>query len=208
VKNKKGNIFITIGLLLIAAALLLTIKNVCENAKAKSASDEVLDSLVSEIEDDKDNSINNNTIDSQPLYKTNPDMDMPTVNVNGNGYIGVLKIPTLGLALPIKGDFSYKALKSAPCRYKGSVYTDDMVIAGHNFSSHFGNLKKLKLDDEVTFTDGDGNVFEYVVSDVIQLDGRDVDGMLDGEWDMTLFTCTLSGKSRVTVRLDRKDKVW
>ena len=27
--------------------------------------------------------------------------------------------------------------------------------------------------------------------------------MLSGEWDLTLFTCTLGGRQRVTVRCDR-----
>ena len=38
-----------------------------------------------------------------------------------------------------------------------------MVIAGHNYSSHFGNLKNLSQDDTVIFTDVDGNRFHYRV---------------------------------------------
>jgi sortase A len=43
----------------------------------------------------------------------------------------------------------------------------------------------------------------YRVDYTENVDGYDVDHMLSGgssDWDMTLFTCTLSGQSRVTVR--------
>ena len=31
----------------------------------------------------------------------------------------------------------------------------------------------------------------------------DIEGMESGDWDLTMFTCTIGGKSRVTVRCDR-----
>ena len=34
-----------------------------------------------------------------PDYVLNPDMEMPTLEVEGNAYIGVLDIPVLGLSL-------------------------------------------------------------------------------------------------------------
>ena len=131
---------------------------------------------------------------------------MPQIEVDGSKYIGILSLPTINIELPIKGGFSYPALTGAPCCYKGSVYTDDIIIAGHNFPSHFAKLKALSQGDRVSFTDGDGNVFLYEVAETVQLNGTDVEGMLSGEWDMTLFTCTLSGKSRIAVRLIRLEK--
>lgn len=78
-----------------------------------------------------------------------------------------------------------------------------MVIAAHNYQRHFGGLKNLVIGDEVRFTDGDGNVFAFHVSALEQLNPTQVDEMTESEWDMTLFTCTLGGQQRTTVRCTR-----
>ena len=48
-----------------------------------------------------------------------------------------------------------------------------------------------------------GIVYEYETVQTETVDGRDVEAMelgSENNWDLTLFTCTLSGQSRVTVR--------
>lgn len=61
-------------------------------------------------------------------------------NSNGYEYIGYLSIPSIGLALPVMKQWSYAGLKIAPGRYSGSLYTDDLVIAGHNYNRHFSPM--------------------------------------------------------------------
>ncbi len=199
----KGKIFIRIGLLLIVAAFLLTAYNIWDNARAGRASQEALDALRAQIELAKENSLDTKTANEEPLYKRYPEMDMPLIKIDGEDYIGILNIPALGLELPVKGEFSFSNLRVAPCRYEGSAYMDNMIIAGHNFARHFGRLKNINIGDRVSFTDGDGNRFLYDVSEIMQVDGADVEGIKEGEWDLTLFTCTISGRSRVAVRLKR-----
>ena len=96
-------------------------------------------------------------------------------------------------------------MKKAPCRYRGSIFTDGLIIAGRNFQRHFGNLKLLNSGDEVDFTDADGVVYKYTVKSVEKLAGTDVDAMEAGDWDLTLFTCTIGGVSRVTVRCQKAE---
>lgn len=139
----------------------------------------------------------------QPAYVRNPDMEMPLKKVDGRYYIGVLEIPALELELPVMEEWNYPNLRIAPCRYAGSVYSGDVVIAGHNYARHFGGLKNLKPGDAVRFTDADGNVFSYTVTALEILGKSDGDRMCQGDWDMTLFTCTYGGAKRVTVRLKR-----
>ncbi len=91
----------------------------------------------------------------------------------------------------------------APCRYSGSVYLDNMVIAAHNYTHQFGLLQNLFGGEAVIFTDVDGNVFAYEVSQVETLASTDVQEIIDSSWDLTLFTCTLSGTNRITVRCSR-----
>ena len=140
-----------------------------------------------------------------PDYVLDPNHEMPVRNIGGEDYIGVLEIPSLGLMLPVMSEWSYPRLKIAPCRYTGSAYQGNLIIAAHNYRSHFGNLKELCEGDVVCFTDMDGNVFSYEVMFLEVLQPTDVDEMESGDWDLTLFTCTVGGKSRVTVRCERTD---
>ena len=96
--------------------------------------------------------------------------------------------------------WSYAGLKIAPCRYAGSAYRNDLVIAAHNYYSHFGYLRDLSQGDPVVFTDVDGNAFRYEVFEIETLSSTSVAEMTGGDWDLTLFTYTIGGKKRITVR--------
>ena len=133
----------------------------------------------------------------------NPYMDMPVQKIDGYSYIGVIEVPTLGFRLPVQDEWSYPNMKISPCRYKGSVYLGNMIICAHNSSAHFGSLKTLNEGDEVYFTDIDGNQFAYQVKGIEILSPTAVDEMESGDWDLTLFTCTLGGGARVTVRCSK-----
>ena len=69
--------------------------------------------------------------------------------------------------------------------------------------SHFGALKELNEGDGVFFTDMDGNRFSYRVKETEILPPGAVEEMTTGDWELTLFTCTFGGASRVTVRCSR-----
>ena len=117
--------------------------------------------------------------------------------------MATLVIPALGLDLPVISKWSYPALRIAPCRYMGSAYTGDLIIMAHNYDRHFGKLKNLRPDDLVTVTDMDGYVFTYKVVELEELPGTAVEDIELGIWDLTLFTCTYGGRSRIAVRCDQ-----
>ena len=198
----KYKVMLGAGLLLIAAALALAAYNVIDAQRAARSAAQALEALsqttaVSAAEPEEASA------DNAPAYLADPEMPMPTVSFDGNDYIGRVDIPSLGLSLPVISEWSYPRLKIAPCRYTGSAYLDNLIIAAHNYSSHFGNLNRLNNGDTVTFTDVDGNQFTYAVSRIEDLPGTAIEEMQAGEWDLTLFTCTLGGRSRVTVRCER-----
>ncbi|EJX03858.1 Peptidase C60, sortase A and B [gut metagenome] len=114
-----------------------------------------------------------------------------------------MEIPALELSLPIISEWNDIRLKQAPCRYQGSVYLDNLIIAGHNYKKHFGGLKNLQTGDTITFTDMDEHCFSYTVTAVEELDRTAIEAMKSGDWDLTLFTCTIGGKKRVTVRCEK-----
>ncbi|HBK25663.1 MAG TPA: sortase [Clostridiales bacterium] len=207
--SKGGKICTAVGVLLLSAALLLTAYNLWSDARANAIAGEVLERLVPDMEENADTSPSAPIYDEGsedvyiPDYILNPAMAMPEEQIDGQTYIGVLEIPALSLTLPVISEWSYPRLKIAPCRYTGSVYLDNMVIAAHNYQSHFGKLGTLSPDDDVTFTDVDGNVFAYKVVEIETLLPHAMEEMTTGDWDLTLFTCTIGGQSRVTVRCER-----
>lgn len=196
---RSGTWLITGGLLLIGAALLLSGYNVWDAWRAGVGTRKILEQMPEPLKEPPKPwpSAGEREI---PDYILNPDMEMPTVEIDGNFYIGKLELPVLGLSLPVMDDWSYPKLRVAPCRYTGSAYKGNMVIAAHNYSTHFGLLKTLSEGDPVTFTDVDGNVFAYEVAEIQVLDPTAVEEMSSGKWELSLFTCTLGGQTRLTVR--------
>ena len=195
-RKKVSSILIVTGLLLIAAALFLTGFNLYDEHRAERSVDHVLEQMKPrETPVLREGEI--------PDYLLNPDMEMPVENIDGRDYIGTLEIPSLDLVLPVLGNWNYPNLRVAPCRYTGSAYQGNLIIAAHNYPSHFGNLKHLQEGEMVRFTDVDGNRFTYQVVVRETLEPTAIDEMQseeDGAWDLTLFTCTIGGQSRVTVR--------
>ena len=126
------------------------------------------------------------------------------MEIDGYGYIGYLSIPKLELDLPIMSQWDNKRLRIAPCRYVGSVRGEDLVLMAHNYAKHFGRLSQLSQGDMVIFTDMDGVVTQYQVmaQDILAPDA--VEEMTAGAFDLTLFTCTYGGRSRVTVYCDKR----
>lgn len=184
----------TMGLLLLAAAFLLTGYNIWDERRADWAAEKALQQL-EEIQQEEH---------LTPDYLLNPDMEMPVQMIDNEAYIGTLYVPALHLSLPVISQWSYPRLKKAPCRYQGSVYQDNMIIAGHNYRTHFGGLKNLQVGDSIAFTDNDGNEFLYEIAEIEVLERTAIEEMAAGDWDLTLFTCTYGGRARVTVRCQRK----
>lgn len=198
-ENKKGAFCMAAGFLLVLAALLLTGYNVWDEGRAGDAADATFQALKFQTEEGREELPEY----ILPDYLVDPRFEMPTVEIDGYDYIGYLDIPSLELSLPVMSEWSYPQLKIAPCRYAGSVYLDDMILAAHNYDRHFGRLKNLEGGELVRFTDVDGNVFDFSVTELELLWPEQTEEMLSGEWDLTLFTCTLGGRQRVTVRCDR-----
>ena len=197
-KNKAGNCLIYIGFLFVVAAIILTSYNFWDDRRAAAASGAAMEEILLDISNAKEMQE-----EETPDYFVAPEMEMPKSSVGEYDYIGVLDIPALGMNLPVVGELSYSALKVAPCRYTGSAYQDDLIIAAHNYSGHFGKIIRLQAGDDVFFTDMDGNLFSYQVVSMEVIKDTAVEDMRSGGYDLTLFTCTYAGDSRMTIRCER-----
>ena len=195
-RNKLGTICMILGTVLILAALSLFLWNRREAEQAGEAAADILPQVVEQIAD---------TAAEAPAPPDPFDPTMTEAEIDGYMYIGYLSIPALGLELPVMSEWDYNRLNIAPCRYSGSTKTDDLVIAAHNFAQHFGGLSGLTGGEQVIFVDMDNVVSTYTVVAVEILAPTAVEEMTNGEYDLSLYTCTYGGRSRVTVRCDRAE---
>jgi len=199
-KRRLGTILILLGTLLLAGALGLLGYNQWDNGRAQKAAAQVLDQLETTL-DEQENHL-------QLLVPTQVDdtaREMTVTAIDGWDYIGYLSVPSIGLALPVMSEWSYPKLKISPCRQFGSSRTDDLVIAAHNYESHFGKIGTLALGDEVRFTDMDGIENHYTVSAIEVHDPTDVEAVEHSGHDLVLYTCTYGGKTRIVVFCDRSN---
>lgn len=183
-----GTIFVIFGLVLICSALSLLFYNSYQEEKSYKETENVLSALESETQ--------NSTQDDSS--------DEITVDVNGYDYIGFIEIPKIEIKLPVLSEWDYTRLKIAPCRQFGSINTDDIVIAAHNYKKHFGNLSSLNIGDEIIFTDTSKKEHLYSVERVEILNPTDVEKVQNSEYDLVLYTCTYGGKTRVTLFCNKR----
>ena len=183
--KKSGVILISLGAVLILAALLLFLHNRSEDRRAGQEAESLLEDARSAMAAD-----------------TDPEPQEELAEEITYDYAGVITIPDLSLELPVIDQWSYARLKVAPCRQSGAAADGDLVIAAHNYKSHFGYLDRLEPGASVIFTDMEGTVYRYAVEEIRQLepeDVEDVSSVFSSEYPLVLYTCTPGGKARVAV---------
>ena len=156
-----------LGTVLVLAALSLFFRNRQEDERAGESVEHLLPLVKEYIEGSAE------VKEAAAVRPARPDSDpsvMTEIELDGNYYIGYLSIPALGLELPVMAQWDYERLRIAPCRYTGSVKTDDLVIAAHNYSRHFGGISQFSGGEDVYFTDLDGMRYCYQVVKVETLE--------------------------------------
>lgn len=205
--RKHGFVFLAVGFVILLTGVVLWGKNL----QTAQAAGERADRLLSQVEQ---------TIATQPASASSaaPALQSQSVKVKSAsavpaftlperaGSIGILRIPSLELTLPVQAQYSAAALQTSPSRYTGEHgEISRFVICGHSYRRHFGTLQLLQTGAAVSFTNMDGTVFSYHVSEVTEIAPDDISALQSGDWDLSLFTCSPTGKKRILVRcqLDR-----
>ncbi len=225
-KKKIGLILISIGIVSLIAAVVYTLYNVYDDVRAGKEMKEinikleeilfsettgVITEAPAETTEPSESAENveityddeQTAADEETSARVIP--EMPVVSIDGADYIALLKIPSLELEFSVQKECSPAALKKSPCRYEGSVYTDDLIICAHNYKTFFRRLKEIEAGAEVYLIDMNGNVYTYSVDFIETIDKYDIATMTTSGYDLTLFTCTTGGRARVTVRCSMKN---
>ena len=200
-----GILCLILGIVFLLAAGGLVFYNQEESRSAMESSHEVLTVMKPQMEMPTDSHDDREYVEYTDYVDVfdQEAKEMTVKEIDGQEYIGYLSIPVLELELPVISEWDYDRLKIAPCRQYGSTKTDDLVIAAHNYASHFGRLAQLRTGDLLTFTDMDAETILYGVATVDVLEPTAVDTVKDSEFDLVLYTCTYGGENRVAVFCDR-----
>ncbi len=197
-RKKIANIFITCGACFVIIAALLCVYNIYLEQNAQDISSEVMNIIKQEFTSETEQTTQDFVYEQ---YEINENLEMPTKEIDSIEYVATIEIPALSLDLPVTSTWNYSLLTKTPCRYTGSAYSNDLVIAAHNYTSHFGNLKNLTAGDSVIITDMEQNVFEYEVTEIEIIEPTEIEEMITADdWDLTLFTCNYGGSVRIAVR--------
>jgi sortase A len=201
-----GTAFVVLGAVLILIALSAIIINLWQEEMSGLNADHAMEQLWEQM-----------TVDPVPATPDTPDTPallpengsisdapefrpMPEIQVDGISYVGYLSIPALNLELPVISESTEQNLEIAPCRFFGTVYQKDFVIGGHRYRRHFRKLSTLGYGERLSFTDVEGNVYIYEVAECEVLEPNQAEYLCSGDWDLSLFTCTPGGMTRVVLR--------
>lgn len=215
-KIGRGIVFIVFGIAMVLASLLLTFMYEKREADAGHYA-EVLMSEFTQAE------VPSATITlPSPGAKENeatdsatavPVPEMATADFNGLQMLGVIRVPSCGIELPILDDWDMTMLEYAPCRYLGNVYSDDLIVMGHNYATHFKPLRKVAVGAEVEFETVDGFIWRYCVERIDSIH-RNEPEKLPSDHELILFTCEKYGVSRFVARcslveiIDPNGETW
>ncbi len=204
-----STLLIVLGLLCMMAALALVVYNDRESDQAEQAAAEVnvelTEAITKRVERNKEAGIIPDRTNAYVKYLDHIP-EMPAEEIDGYRYIGVIEVPDEEISLPVMEEWDYVRLKISPCRYVGSYYTNNMVICAHNYTRHFYQLLSIAVGTDVYFTTVEGVRYHYVVVNREEITPYDIPNMTDaagGNWDLTLFTCFLGGRTRCAVRCVR-----
>lgn len=197
-QQRRGCILLLVGIIMILAAMGIHTAQKKQDALAGQTAQVLLQQLqLNKVGIDLP--MASDQADPEPEETTPTITEMPEKAYLEYSMIGSLRVPSVGIELPILSSWSYELLDVAPCRYSGSIPEGNMILMGHNYKSHFTPLHDVAVGDAVEFEDVNGIVYRYAVAEITYLHRTDGE-LLSSPYPLTLFTCTPGGQKRIIVR--------
>lgn len=123
---------------------------------------------------------------------------MPSAEIGGEDFVGLLEVAPYGCLLPVGADSSESDMKRFPLSYSGNIYNGDFVIAGSSQSGQLDFVDEIEIGTPVKFTDLYGCEFCYEVSMVNHSDS--IDTIQSGDDDLTIFARSRTTSKYVIIR--------
>ena len=203
-KRRTGMTLLILGAVLVLAAVVRLGLHAWEAEQAGQSAQEALEAI-QQTEPSLQQSAEETSLQTTvPTGPSEPE-SLEIFELEGDDYIGWITAPAYDRELPIMHQIQEDRLKKAPCLEKGSPITDDAVISGHNYRSHFLFLHSIQPGEEIWFTHLNGFRVEYTVTRCELVDPTDLAAVLKADHDLVLYTCTSDGENRWAVYCDRKE---
>lgn len=201
--KKISGVVIAAGVLLLIGAAILFGITTADESRAADSVQRIVDRLVEVTRKDLNTSQTGEKDIPNSESTEEKESAEPVIEIDGTPYLGYLSFTGYDLTLPVIADWSFDALQYAPARFSGTVEGNDLVIAAHNYFSHFYLLNNMVEGNEVILTLADGTEIRYIVQKTETLSPIALNDLTAGDYDLTLFTCTPTGLARATVRCGR-----
>ncbi|MBO8434287.1 MAG: class D sortase [Tyzzerella sp.] len=130
----------------------------------------------------------------EPIYDDVLQYPLTTIEQvrNSDGSIGVLRIPTINLTVTAFDGDTFTAMKKGVGHLPStSCWNGNIGLVGHNrgTNDYFGDLKKLEIGDEMTYTTNLGTR-TYVVKSITKISDTDWSRLqYTSDNRLTLITC-------------------
>lgn len=112
---------------------------------------------------------------------------MPTAELDGVDFAGIIDIPAYGTSLPIRADWRPSRVTSYPCRLSGNMYSLDLIIGGSDNEGQFDFMKLITGGDRVFVTDMTGTRFSYTVTEIIRTNEVSPESLATEDSDLVFF---------------------
>ena len=119
------------------------------------------------------------------------DNNMSVLSIDGKDFVGMLEMPRYELVLPICAE--WKNINRCPCRFSGSVYDKSMQIGATTQNGQFDFYRQISVGDTVKFTDVEGNVYTYAITNLRYERRADKAALEREDSALTLFVKNIYG---------------
>jgi len=193
--GKITRIILILGVILILGALLITLVPMVSQKVASSKNVEILERmnlLLPEVR--------------AGVYDDRVDVDMPSAEIDGMNFVGIIEIPLHDVKLPIYASWDSSKVGRFPCRYMGSIYDGSLIIGGSDSADQLDFSKTISIGDAVFVTDMTGARYSYKVTWVKLTDDVSTEQLISTEADLVLFVRNSYSLDYAVVSCDKYGK--
>ena len=126
----------------------------------------------------------------------------------GYDVLGQIVIDKISLKSYILNSTENDAMDKAPVKLFGEELNKEgnFCIAGHNYDEIFAKLVDLEVGDEFYIEDIDGNIQDYKVSEILEVEPTDLKPLMpvEGKTEVTLITCEEEATQRLVIKAESK----
>ncbi|MBQ9901974.1 MAG: hypothetical protein IJM51_06270 [Clostridia bacterium] len=180
-----NSLAIAVGVLLLAGAVGIVIAKA--DLSKKQSAEQIVSAMNAMIPPQK-----------RALPEAHYGHDMPSAEIGGENFVGLLEIEQFGRTLPVGSGWNEKNAGRFPMTYAGNIYNRDLIIGGDSRDGQFDFADTIEIGHTVIFTDLYGRIFRYEVTMVNHAESTD--SITSGEDDLTLFARSRNTSKYVIIR--------